>query len=364
MDKNVKSALTIMGIILLGIILWTVRFVIAYVMVAAVISLIGKPIVQKLNTLSFRKKKMPRAVSALVALLFIYLIVFSVMSLILPILAGQADTLSRMDTAMFLEKFDQPISDFENYLINHNYVASQGELQELVSEKFLSIMSFTRISTAFNFIVTFAGNIFIAFFTITFVSFFFLKDDKMFVRGVLMITPDPYQNEIRSILSKTRRLLTRYFIGLTLDITLVSTLFTIGLTLLGVENALFIGVFAGIMNIVPYLGSIIGASLGILLGLASMPGADFYHDILPMALPMLGIFVTVNLTDGFVFQPLIYASSVKAHPLEIFLVIMVSATLAGIPGMVLAIPAYSFFRIIGKEFLTKSKIIQNITRNI
>lgn len=91
---------------------------------------------------------------------------------------------------------------------------------------------------------------------------------------------------------------------------------------------------------------------------------DFYGGILPLVVKVLIIFVVVQLIDNFVFQPLIYSSSVKAHPLEIFLVILAAGSLFGIGGMVLAIPTYTVFRVIAKEFFDQFKVVRSITRSI
>lgn len=163
---------------------------------------------------------------------------------------------------------------------------------------------------------------------------------------------------------ETKRLLTRYFIGLCIDLTLVISLMTLGMWILGFKNALMIGFFVGIMNIVPYVGPFIGASIGILLGLSSNLELDFSTQMVPLIFEMLGVFVIVNLLDAMVLQPTIYSNSVKAHPLEIFLVIMMAGSIAGIPGMMLAIPSYTVLRIVAKEFFNKFYLVKSFTKNI
>ena len=85
-------------------------------------------------------------------------------------------------------------------------------------------------------------------------------------------------------------------------------------------------------------------------------------------LPLLGfmiiVFGSVQIIDNILFQPLIYSSSVKAHPLEIFLVILAAASLAGILGMILAIPVYTILRVIAKEFFDNMKIVKKLTENL
>jgi predicted PurR-regulated permease PerM len=78
----------------------------------------------------------------------------------------------------------------------------------------------------------------------------------------------------------------------------------------------------------------------------------------------MGTFAVSNLIDNIILQPWIYSSSVKAHPLEIFLVIMIAGSMAGVVGMVLAIPSYTVLRIIAKQFLSQSRVIQTITKDI
>jgi predicted PurR-regulated permease PerM len=91
---------------------------------------------------------------------------------------------------------------------------------------------------------------------------------------------------------------------------------------------------------------------------------NFSAELFPMVLLMLTVVVVVQLVDNFLFQPLIFGTSVKAHPLEIFLVIIIAGTLAGIPGMILGIPTYTVIRVFAKEFLSQVRVVKKLTRNI
>ena len=86
--------------------------------------------------------------------------------------------------------------------------------------------------------------------------------------------------------------------------------------------------------------------------------------MVPLVLKVGVVFLVVQLIDNFVFQPMIYSSSVKAHPLEIFLVILMASSIAGVPGMILAIPTYTILRVVAKEFFNQFPIVQNITKDI
>jgi len=134
--------------------------------------------------------------------------------------------------------------------------------------------------------------------------------------------------------------------------------------LFGIKNALLIAFVGGVFHIIPYIGPLIGATLGVVLGLAGAISGNMYPDLVPVILKILSVFFAVNLIDNFVFQPFIYSNSVKAHPLEIFFIVLIGERLAGIPGMVLAIPFYTLIRIVAKEFFNKFKIVQKLTENL
>jgi predicted PurR-regulated permease PerM len=149
-----------------------------------------------------------------------------------------------------------------------------------------------------------------------------------------------------------------------LEVLCMMTIITLGLLLLGVENALLIGFFGGMMNIIPYLGPVIGTLIGISLGATTILAAGTYPELLPEMAKITGVFIGANLIDNNVLIPLIYSSSVKAHPLEIFFVIIMGGSIAGIPGMLLAIPFYTVLRVIAKEFFNQFRVVQKLTEKI
>jgi predicted PurR-regulated permease PerM len=333
-------------------------------LVAAVLSIIGQPLVRLLNTIKLKKIGFPHALSALIALLGMFFIIFLIFWLIVPLIAKQADLLSGISVDTLSKSFQEPIKYLQKILIQYNLISSSTDITQNISSQIMSVVGITQFSNFINSIVSFTSSIAVAFFAISFITFFFLKDEKLFLKMIMAATPVDYQNEIKHVLMETKRLLTRYFIGLCIDLTLVISLMTLGMWILGFKNALMIGFFVGIMNIVPYVGPIIGASIGILLGLSSNLTMDFSTQMVPLIFEMLGVFVVVNLLDAMVLQPTIYSNSVKAHPLEIFLVIMMAGSIAGIPGMMLAIPSYTVLRIIAKEFFNKFYLVKSLTKNI
>jgi predicted PurR-regulated permease PerM len=129
----------------------------------------------------------------------------------------------------------------------------------------------------------------------------------------------------------------------------MTSIFTIafaGLSILNIKYAASIALFAAVSNLIPYLGPILGASFGIIVGLSTSGSGIFIsNEYLVLIFKIIAVFTTVQLTDNLILQPLIFSKSVKAHPLEIFIVIFAGATIAGIPGMIAAIPAYTVIRV-------------------
>ncbi len=144
----------------------------------------------------------------------------------------------------------------------------------------------------------------------------------------------------------------------------VMSLIAIGLWIFGIENALLIGFFGGIMNIIPYIGPIIGSTIGIILGLTGVLVSGTFNELLPVFFKLAGIFLVVNFIDNNILAPLIYSKSVKSHPLEIFFVIIMGGSLAGLLGMLLAVPVYTILRVIAREFFQQFRIVKKLTDTI
>jgi predicted PurR-regulated permease PerM len=145
---------------------------------------------------------------------------------------------------------------------------------------------------------------------------------------------------------------------------LIFILYLIVLVLFGVQNALIIALICGILNIIPYIGPIIASVLAAILTMMGTINSDFQTVTLPTTIYVLIGFFVVQLIDNNINQPIIFSNSVKSHPLEIFLTILIGGFIFGIVGMIIAVPFYTILKVIGKEFLPENKIIKLFTKNI
>jgi predicted PurR-regulated permease PerM len=208
------------------------------------------------------------------------------------------------------------------------------------------------------------GDIMVGLFSIFFIGFFFLREQGLFDKILTSMVPSRYEQQTRQAVDETSRLLIRYFIGILIQVTLITLIVSLSLMALGVKNALLIGFFAGIMNVIPYIGPLVATAIGVMITLSSHMELSFYDEMIPLIIKVLLVFMVTRLIDDIILQPNIFSKSVKAHPLEIFIVVLVGAKVGGILGMVLAIPFYTAFRVIGKVFLSEFRVIQQLTKNM
>ena len=141
---------------------------------------------------------------------------------------------------------------------------------------------------------------------------------------------------------------------------------TIGMTIAGIDfqQALVMGLIIGVLNVIPYVGPWLGAFIAIVMGIASHINMDISTVMAPLLIYMMLVVAITQIVDNIVFQPVIFSNSVRAHPLEIFVVILASGFAAGIPGMILAIPAYTVLRVFAREFFYNFKAVQKITSSL
>jgi len=235
---------------------------------------------------------------------------------------------------------------------------------DVAKENIISFINPKRIQNLLGGMVGFLGNMLIGVFSILFIAYFFLREQGLFTGMITNIVPDKYVIETEHAIDESSQLLVRYFIGIATQIVVITSLVSLLLSLFGVKNALLIAFFAALMNVIPYIGPILGATFAIAITFTSNLDLSFYNELLPVIGKVVIVFAIMQLIDNFLIQPFIFGRSVKAHPLEIFLIVLIGAQMGGILGMVLAIPVYTVMRVIGKVFLSEFKIIQKLTESI
>lgn len=347
------------------VLLWYVRGIVIYLLISVVITLILNPLLRLLDKVRIKDRVIPDWLKALSALVSLICVLYLFASIFTPVLVEEIRILSAINLEDLYAALEGPLTWLEAQAEAYSIQIQEGVTnREYVRQKLIGFLDLSMIPDFFSGLVSGLGNLIIALFSISFITFFLLKDRWIIPNAVDAITPDAYLEQVHKVIDSANRTLSRYFIGLVIQITTITTLVSVSLSILGVNNALVIGFFAGVINVIPYIGPIIGAVFGIAIALTTNLDMDVASELAPFTLKVASVFLTVQLMDNFIFQPLIFSNSIQAHPLEIFLVILVAGQLAGITGMVLAVPTYSFIRIIARAFFSEFKVVKRMTDNM
>jgi predicted PurR-regulated permease PerM len=362
-----RNILIFFGILLLLACVWFFRNIVVYILVSGVLSIMGRPLVDLFCRIRIRRWSFPRALAALLTLLIIWGFIIAFFVTFVPLLTTQINYFSTIDSDRLVQLIEGPIIKIENIFKSFNSEMTKNlSIQDYIAGKIAGVLNINMIQNFIGSIIGILGNIIVAVFSITFITFFFLKDQHLFFESILMWVPDKYVDNITRALYSIKRLLTRYFIGIVIQSTCIMTLVTVGMTIAGIDfqQALVMGLILGILNVIPYVGPWLGLFIAIIMGVASHISQDFNLVVVPLVSYMIIVEVVTHLIDNIVFQPVIFSSSVKAHPLEIFVVVLASGFAAGIPGMILGIPAYTVMRVLAREFFYNFKPVQKITSGL
>ena len=350
--------------LILGTIIYRFSEIISYVIIAWVISLMGSPMMGFFKKIRIGKFVLPNSVAAGLTLGSFLLLIISILALFIPVFFTQAMNLSEVDYKSIAVALDEPFQNILQWLKSHGIPVELINLEELVSSLTKGWFEPTLITEILSTFFSTASSFVVAIASILFIAFFFIQEQGMFLRFILTFIPDNYVEQTQNAIKESIRLLSRYFNGLLIQMLLITIYMMIMLTIFGIKNALIIAFFAALMNLIPYLGPIFGAAFAALITLSSNLDLSFYTEVWPQLVTVVLIFVSMQMLDNYIFQPFIFSKSVLAHPLEIFVIILIGANLAGITGMVLAIPIYTIFRSFAKIFFEKFKIVQLMTKNM
>jgi len=355
--KGILKALAIVvGVFLLLFFLFKIQSVLIYIAISAVLSLIGRPIVRFFKT----KLKFNNTLAVVTTMLFLIGLFVGLVLMFIPLIVEQGRNLSLLNIEQLQNNIENLYYQISEYFAINNIDVAQS----IEDSKLLTKIDYSIIPNFLNSVISGFGSFSIGLFSVLFITFFLLKDSHLLQQGILVFVPD--NKETRSIKSfeKIKDLLSRYFIGLILQILILFIIYTAVLLIFGIKNAIVIAFLCALLNLIPYVGPLIGGFLMLILTMSSNLGASFSDVILPKTIYVMIGFVFGQLVDNFFSQPFIFSKSVKSHPLEIFLVIVIAGLLFGVIGMIVAIPTYTALKVILKEFLSENKIVKQLTKDL
>ncbi len=344
----------ILGIFILIYFLYAIQSVIIYLIIAAILSLIARPGILFLK----RKLKFPNTLAVVTTMFLMLGLLTGLILMFIPLIVEQGRSLSLLEVDQLENNLQRIFTQITTYF------SSKGidVLSELKNVDFLS--QFQEIPNLLNSVLGAVGSLSVGLFSVLFISFFFMKDSKLLKNGVMTLIPNGTEKRFSKSLETINDLLSRYFIGLIIQITILFVFYTIILLIFGIDNAVVIAFLCALLNLIPYVGPMIGAILMCILSMTSNIELDFQTEILPTTGYIMIGYLIAQLVDNFASQPIIFSKTTKSHPLEIFLIIIIGGLLLGVVGMITAVPLYTALKVILKEFLSENKIVKSITKDL
>ena len=352
---------------------WYFSSIIISIIIAAFIALIGQPIMNLLNRIKINGVGLNKSLAASITLVIICGAIVFFLYLLIPLLGSALSHIGAIDLEATAQKLAGPMKEWNDSL--HQLFPTMDKsitLQSMAANHVKQLLNFNIFTNIFSSITTFLINFTVGLFMVLFVSFFFLQDNQAFKKMILLFVPEKYHPNTVRALSSIKNLLARYFTGITLETILITVLNTIGLHFichLPFGLSVILALISGILNVVPYIGPWIGGGIGTIVGLFSIyetgaagfaGAAGVAGDFVNIIIKLVSVFTITHLLDLFIFQPFIYSSSVRANPLEIFLIIMIGGQIAGIIGMLIAVPAYTTIRVFAIEFFSETEMVKRL----
>ena len=363
--ENLAGYVICAGILAIaGVLCWYFRNVLIYIVLSIVVSLLSRPLARFVGKARIKGKGVPDWLSAILSILFVVGGFILLITLAIPVVTGII-----RDASFFsnFQVFNGTIAETINEWAVGMFptLGQDFDAINVLMDYLKGTMSDISITSILGSVAATLANLVIGLFSVVFISFFLVKDPKLVAKIAAALVPDRLEASVTDAIRDIDHLLSRYFVGLTLEMMGVAFFNFLGLWLIariGPNYALGIAFIAGILNILPYVGPLIGEELGVLLCVVLKYGAGVGLDvpILLFALIVFGVMLSVQFIDNFVLQPIIYSTSIQSTPLEIFIVLLIAGHVGGILGMLAAIPSYTVVRVIAGRFFYNHKVVRRL----
>ena len=328
---------------------WVFSNIFSYFVIALVLSAVLSPLVNYLCRIQIYGLHTPRALAVVASFLVAVIAIALFIVLFIPLIKNQADLITTIDYEALYHRASVPLQGLEDILVSYRVIEEGGFLVENIRSTVFTLLGKLNLQEIINLLIAFTGNLFVGVIAVSFITFILLYEKGIVRRQVIRWIPNQYFEVFIAAIYKIETLLSNYLIGLLFQIFSIFCMAALGLGVLGIKYALTIAVFAAVANLIPYAGPLLGSAFGIAVGLSSTVLAGGNSEVVILVVKIVSVFAGVQLVDNLFLQPLIFSKSVKAHPLEIFVAIFAGATIAGVIGMIAAIPVYTVLRVVSTE---------------
>lgn len=281
------------------------------------------------------------------------LVLFILIRIFAPFWSSESQLISKLDYQAITSALSVPLAYIEDFCIEYKLLGAQpGFLTRWWKATAAEFITQLDLASLFNEVLSLTGGVLVAILSVLFITFVLLYEDQLLKKTLVARIPNAYLEMTLNALFKIEKRFRMYITGLGLQICAVFAIAFCALWMVGIPYAVNIALFAALANLIPYLGPLMGALFGIFVTLTASGEPLFSYGSLWLALKIVSVLLGVQIVDNVFFQPLIFSRSIQAHPLEVFFVILAGATLAGIWGMIVAIPLYTVLRVSVLEIST------------
>ena len=341
--------------------------VVVYVLLAGVVSLIAKPLKMMLAKIRIKGHRAPDWFLAILSILLILVIFCGIIAGLAPMVKEVISDVASVTGDTSLGAISSNLAELNAYLVKTFDLDPGFRIEVAILHQVKSLINVNIFGNVIGSVASALASFGIGLFSVVFIAFFFIRDEKLFSRIICALAPDRHEDEVAQSLSDVEHLLSRYFIGLIVEMSCVGLIDFLGLwaiARLELGTAIGIGFMAGLLNIIPYVGPLLGGVLGTIIAMTirycgtGACGLDIgFWGFLAI---LVAVFLLAQLVDNFILQPVIYSTSIQASPLEIFIVMLLAGTMGGILGMLTAIPAYTVVRVVAGRFFPQVKFIRRL----
>jgi len=330
---------------------YLIRPILIYLSISLVITIILSPLLLFLKT----RLKFNNSIAAITSMSGLILIIGLLIKSFIPLLVEQARNLSLLNSTELQSSVNNIIEKYSDLYFTND----SNFINSIVNSKLFNQIDLSYITDLLNSIIASLGSFSIGIFTIIFITFFFLKDSEIIINKIKLLIPKAMKSNVNKSISQINHLLSRYFLALIIQITILFILYLILLAIVGINNILIIAFLCALLNLIPYIGPLISGFLLTILTLTNYIDIDFGSIIVSKTVYVVIGFVIVQAIDNFLIQPILFSKSVKSHPLEIFLVILVFGYIFGVTGLILAVPCYTIIKVILRTVYSKNLVVNS-----
>ena len=330
---------------------YLIRPILIYLSISLIITIILNPLILFLKT----RLKFNNSLAAITSMSGLILIIGLLIKSFIPLLVEQARNLSLLNSTELQTSVNKIIEKYSDLYFTND----SNFINSIINSKLFSQLDLSYITELLNNIIAGLGSFSIGIFTIIFITFFFLRDSEIIIYKIKLLIPKGIKSNVNESISQINALLSRYFLALIIQITILFILYLILLSIVGINNILIIAFLCALLNLIPYVGPLISGFLLTILTLTNYIDIDFGAIILSKVIYVVIGFVIVQAIDNFLIQPILFSKSVKSHPLEIFLVILIFGYIFGITGLILAVPSYTIIKVILRTVYSKNLVVKS-----